>query len=218
MADADRYVPAAGRQFLTRFYDLGLKLTMREEAWRPLMVETAVQAQPSVILDLGCGTGALAIPLAERSGARVVGVDGDPKVLAIASGKPGADRVEWTESLASRLPLADGEVDCLVSSLVFHHLPLTIKREALAEAKRVLRPGGQLLIADWGAPQDALMSAAFFGLQCLDGFTTTGDNRRGQIPELIEEAGFDPVRRLQRIRTVCGTFEVLASASPGNTR
>lgn len=207
----ERYVPAAGIESLTRFYDLGVRLTMRERQWRPRLIQRIVDEDPAVVVDVGCGTGTLTIPLAEETGARVVGVDGDPKILGQARGKSGSARVEWHESLADELPLGDAEADVVVSSLVFHHLPGRLKRAALTEAHRVLRPGGLLLIADWGPPHGPGMRAAFFALQCLDGFENTEDNRRGLLPRLIEEAGFEPSIRTQRLRTVVGSFEVLAS-------
>lgn len=207
----ERYVPAAGIESLTRFYDLGVRLTMRERRWRPRLIQRIVSEEPRVVVDMGCGTGTLTIPLAEETGARVIGVDGDPKILGHARRKSGANRVEWHEGLADDLPLGDAEADVVVSSLVFHHLPRRTKCAALAEAHRVLRPGGLLLIADWGEPHDRAMRAAFFALQCLDGFENTEDNRRGLLPHLIEEAGFEPPTRTQRLRTVVGTFEVLAS-------
>jgi ubiquinone/menaquinone biosynthesis C-methylase UbiE len=211
-----RYVPAAGRAGLTRFYDAGVRLTMRERLWRPMIVEQVVSNGPKVVLDLGCGTGALAIPIAQRlNTARVVGVDGDAEVLDIARSKPGGEAVEWIEGLADEVPLEDATVDSVVTSLVLHHLPLTTKLAALSEARRVLRPDGQLVLADWAKPQDPVMSAAFFGLQLLDGFETTNDNREGMIPRLIVDAGFAEPERLRRIRTVLGTFEVLL-ASPAS--
>jgi ubiquinone/menaquinone biosynthesis C-methylase UbiE len=191
-----------------------MRLTMREARWRPLIVEAVAEAKPKVILDLGCGTGSLTIPIAQKTGARVIGIDGDPVVLARAAAKPGSDRVEWTEAMVDALPLAPGEADFVVSSLVFHHLPLETKRAALAEAHRILKPGGNLIVADWAAPQDPLMSSAFFLLQCLDGFATTSDNRRGMIPGLIAEAGFTAPQRLHIIRTVFGSFEVLSAQRP----
>ena len=152
MSDEPRYVPAAGRAGLTRFYDLGVRLTMRERQWRPLVVDAVADGSPQTVVDVGCGTGALSIPIAERlPKARVVGVDGDPEVLEIAREKPGADGVEWTEGLAGSLPLKDGEADVVVTSLVLHHLPLATKREMLAETHRVLRSGGRLIVADWAA-------------------------------------------------------------------
>lgn len=207
---AERYVPAAGRAGLTRFYDVGVRLTMREHLWRPMIVEQLASNGPRVIVDLGCGTGGLALPLARRlPGARVIGVDGDPQILDIARAKRGADRVEWTHAYADAVPVDDCSVDSVVSSLVLHHLPLAAKRAALAEARRILRPDGQLVVADWAAPQDPVMSLAFRGLQLLDGVETTDDNRQGMIPGLIADAGFTEPLRLRRIRTMLGTFEVL---------
>jgi ubiquinone/menaquinone biosynthesis C-methylase UbiE len=213
--DEPRYVPAAGIDALTGVYDLGIRLTMREKRWRPLIAEHIAAIQPGVVVDVGCGTGTLTIAMAtDLPGARVVGIDGDPKVLDLARAKAGSDRVEWVEGLADELPFGAGEVDAVVTTLVFHHLPLTIKRAALTEARRVLRPGGRLVVADWGKPQDPLMSVAFLALQSLDGFANTGDNRRGMIPQLIEEAGFVGLDLLRRLRTVGGTFEVMAAGQP----
>jgi ubiquinone/menaquinone biosynthesis C-methylase UbiE len=215
VSDEPRYVPAAGIDALTGVYDVGVRLTMREGRWRRLIVDEIATIDPRVVLDVGCGTGTLTIAAAnELREARVVGLDGDRKVLDLARRKEGSERVAWMEGLADELPFGDGEVDALVTTLVFHHLPLGIKRAALTEARRVLRPGGRLVVADWGKPQDPVMSAAFIVLQCLDGFANTSDNRRGLVPQLITEAGFDGLRVLRRLRTVGGTFEVMAAEAP----
>lgn len=207
-----RYVPAAGRAGLTRFYDAGVRLTMRERLWRPLIIDVVAAASPRTVVDVGCGTGALSIPIATRlPSARVVGVDGDPEVLDFARQKPGADAVEWREGHAGTLPLQAGEADVVVTSLVLHHLPLQTKREMLSEARRVLRPGGRLIVADWAAPQDVVASLGFTLLQVLDGFATTNDNRRGLIPQLIIQSGFPEPRLLRRVRTALGTFDVLVT-------
>lgn len=205
-----RYIPAAGRASLTRFYDLGVRLTMRERLWRPMIVEQVVSNGPTLVVDLGCGTGALAIPIAERvPAATVIGIDGDPEVLDLARAKRGGALVDWTHAYVDSLPVEDRSVDSVVTSLVLHHLPLSTKAAALAEARRILRPDGQLIVADWAAPQDPVMSLAFHGLQLLDGTETTDDNRQGLIPQLIADAGFADPLRLRRIRTMLGTFEIL---------
>lgn len=213
MPDDSRYVPASGRAGLTRFYDLGVRLTMRESRWRPLLIDAVAASDPKVVVDVGCGTGTLTIPLASRlPNAQVIGVDGDDEVLGLAQAKAGSDRVDWRKGLADGLPVEDAQADAVVTSLVFHHLPLDTKRRALAEMRRVLRPGGRLFVADWAKPQDPVMSAAFYALQVLDGFATTRDNRQGLIPELIVDAGFSQPSVLRRLRTVMGSFEVLASS------
>ncbi len=145
----------------------------------------------------------------------MVAVDGDPEVLAIAQGKEGAVGVEWKQGLANELPLADGSCDRVAMSLLLHHLDADGKRAALAEAHRVLRPGGSLHIADWGKPQDPLMRAGLFTLAVFDGFDGIRDHAAGRLPLFIEEAGFDTVRRHDRLRTVWGSLELLSAARSG---
>jgi SAM-dependent methyltransferase len=211
--DVGRFVPAAGRSALNRWYDLGIRATMRESDWRPLIVEQIARREPASVVDVGCGTGTLSLALAQRlPNAVVEGVDGDPSILEQAKGKPGAQRVSWREALADSLLYDDKSVDAVACTLVLHHLSPAGKRAALDEMARVLRPGGLLVIGDWGAPHDALMRVAFFGLQCLDGFANTRDHAAGAVPGLIGDAGFERPQRLTRLRTVAGTFEVWCTA------
>ena len=211
--DLGRFVPAAGRSALNRWYDLGVRVTMRESRWRPLIVDEIARRERAAVVDVGCGTGTLTLALAQRlPNAAVEGVDGDPSILEQARKKRGSHHVTWREALADSLPYGDSSVDAVVCTLVLHHLSPAGKRAALAEMARVLKPGGHLVIGDCGTPHDALMRVAFFGLQCLDGFANTRDHAAGAVPGLIEHAGFDRPRRLTRLRTVAGTFEVWSTA------
>ncbi len=207
---AERYVPAAGRRGLTGIYDPVLALTMREGVWRPPLVARVLSAGPSTILDLGCGTGTLAVALA-RSGAAVVGVDGDAGVLERARRKAAAAGVEvdWRAARADAVPLADGAVDAVTCTLLLHHLAPAAKAAALAECFRILAPGGRLHVADWGRPHDPLMRAAFLVLQLIDGFDGTRDHVAGRLPAIVVAAGFAAVRSVDRLRTGWGTLEML---------
>src|SRR4051812_19383289 len=84
-----RYVPAAGRFGLTRMYDPAIALTMRESTWRSrLLGELLAGGQVRSALDVGCGTGTLAVELARRAPqVSVTGIDGDPEILGIAGAK-----------------------------------------------------------------------------------------------------------------------------------
>jgi ArsR family transcriptional regulator len=101
------------------------------------------------VADVGTGTGVLALELA-RLGCRVVAVDHSERMLEAARAKLEAEGVSGVElrlGEASRLPLADGEVDACLAHMVLHYLPSPA--EALAEMARVLRPGGVLVVVDF---------------------------------------------------------------------
>lgn len=210
----DRYVPANGRFLPTSIYDRSIAVTMREGAWRPRLVREVLAGQPGDVLDMGCGTGTLAIAMARAPGnARITGIDGDPEILQLARGKEGSEAIEFVEGLADALPCPDGSFDRVVCSLLLHHLEPEVKRAALAEARRVLRAGGRLHVADFGRSQDPLMRTMFAGLQLLDGISNTADHPAGRLPGMIEAAGFRGVERKLRMRTAWGSFEILAGAA-----
>ncbi len=216
-SDHEHYVTAAGRFGFTGVYDASIALTMREARWRPVVRDRLLATVPAGgrVLDVGAGTGTLAIALAAaRPDVDVTGVDGDPEILALARAKPGAEAVRFELGRAGRLELPDASVDAAVMSLVLHHLAPDGKRRALAESARVLRPGGQLHVADWGRPATPLLRASFFVLQLIDGFEGTRDHADGRLPVFLHEAGFEDVRRYGRLRTIWGTLELLAAAAP----
>jgi len=122
---------------------------LREELFGRDVVPTALLGLlPSewTIGDLGCGTGAL-LPLLAGHVSRVIGVDASTEMLAAARGRvAGLTNVDVREGSLEALPLADASLDAAVLALVLHHVPSPA--EALAEAGRVLKPGGRLLIVD----------------------------------------------------------------------
>ncbi len=134
------------------------------------------------VLDVGCGTGDLAIEVARRVGAagQVAGIDASPEMIARARQKAMRRhltidfRVEPIEALS----FADASFDVVVSSLVFHHLPHTLKQQGLVEIQRVLKPGGRVLLVDFlrSTHRPPFHSALEEGLQ--------------DLPLLLEEAGF----------------------------
>ena len=190
---------------------------MREPRWRPCLADAVLRDLPStgVIADVGSGTGTLAIALAaRRPDLRIIAVDGDHAIQALAQRKPGAHRVQWRYGLADDLALPDSSVDRVVMSLLLHHLEPAAKRRALHEARRILVAGGQLHVADWGRPGDPIMRTAFFALQLIDGFANTRDHAAGRLPDFLTDSGLTAVTSHRRIRTAWGRLELLSATRP----
>jgi ubiquinone/menaquinone biosynthesis C-methylase UbiE len=208
-AGESSYVPALGLDSLTRFYDPVIRLTMREAAFKESLVAQARVAPGHDVVDLGCGTATLTLMLkAAYPAARVVGVDGDPTVLAIARDKvraAGAD-VELREAMAYALPFPPASVDRVVSSLVLHHLADAEKARTFAEVHRVLRAGGELHVADWGKPANALMWLVSLGIRYVDGADRTRANFDGRLPDMMRDAGLVDVAETERWTTAFGTL------------
>lgn len=212
-----RYIPALRFDWLTRFYDPLLRATLKEEKVKRRLVDQVALRPGHRVLDLGCGTATLTMMLAEACPeADVVGLDGDVRVLGLARAKIARAglRIALHEGMAFDPPFPPGSFDRVVSSLVFHHLDTADKRRTLARAFELLRPGGELHIADWGRAGGPLMRIAFLMVQLLDGFRTTSDNVRGRLPALVAEAGFDAVEETHRERTLFGTLSIYRAVRP----
>lgn len=212
-----KFIPALRFDALTRFYDPVVALTTREREFKSRLVEQVALHPGQRVLDVGCGTATLTLML-KRScpDADVVGVDGDPKTLAIAQRKAtaaGLD-IQLREGLSWSLGVPDASFDHVTSSLLFHHLDADGKMRSLESIHRALKPGGQLHLADWGRAHDPFMRAAFLSVQLLDGFATTRDNVRGLLPDYMARAGFDRVEETTRLRTPLGSISLYRAVHP----
>jgi ubiquinone/menaquinone biosynthesis C-methylase UbiE len=214
MSGHRHFVPALGFHALTPLYDRVVGLLLREEALKRRLVEQARIAPGQRVLDLGCGTGTLAI-LTKRLApeAHVIGLDVDPEVLAIAKRKAEAAGVaiEWTLAPADRAPIAAGSLDRVLSTLVLHHLAPDEKARTLANVRRWLRPDGELHVADFGVPDGLLMRAASLVVRLADGDGRVREHLEGRLASRVREAGFAEVRETHRARTPFGTLAYLAA-------
>jgi 2-polyprenyl-3-methyl-5-hydroxy-6-metoxy-1,4-benzoquinol methylase len=213
----DRFIPALRFERLTALFDPVVAFTTREGHFKGRALERAAIRNGERVLDLACGTGTLAIEVAERTpGARVTGVDGDPSILTRARSKAedAGVEVEFDEGMSSDLPYEDEAFDVVLSTLFFHHVSDAAKRRSAEELYRVLRPGGRAVIADFGRPQDPLMRAAFLPVQLLDGFSNTGGHVAGALPGVLAGAGLTAVEVTDRIRTPIGSIEILVARRP----
>lgn len=185
---------------------------MPELEFRNALVRQANVLAGHRVLDFGCGTGTLTLMVeASEPRADVVGVDVDRMVLAIARDKSEINysKISFEQVSPGPLPFPDRSFDRVLSCLVLHHLRHDEKLAALSECRRVLRPGGEIHIADWGRPAGLLLRAGFLLTQLLDGFETTDDNVCGRMPDLIRKAGFDKVAETECFATAFGSLRLL---------
>ncbi len=117
------------------------------DEWCPLVVEAANIQTGHRVIDVACGTGALAITVSERIGPKgtTVGIDINEGMLNIARSK--SSSVEWLKSPAELLPFEDDSFNCVVSQ--FGLMYFENQENAIREMIRVLQPGGSLAVAVW---------------------------------------------------------------------
>ena len=202
------YIPALSFEWLTPLYDLVLKRVMHEETFkRRLIVQAQFDANQRV-LDLGCGTGTLTLMLKRQyPNLDLIGLDGDPKVLEIAREKANraSTLIQWDLGMAYDLPYERYSFDRVVSSLMIHHLTSENKHLAFKEAFRVLKPGGEFHIADFGAPRSLIMKFVVLYMSRLE---EAADNMHGRLPIMLKEAGFIGVEEKGNFSTVFGPLSL----------
>jgi ubiquinone/menaquinone biosynthesis C-methylase UbiE len=172
------------------------------------LIEYASIADGYRILDLGCGTATLTMMVKQKhSGVDVIGFDIDRESLALATHKFSRTSlvIGLVQGTAFQLPFSMDSFDRVLSSLVFHHLMGKNKILAMQEVLRILKPGGELLLADFGKPHNFLMSILSRIVGALE---DTSDNLKGLLPEMMKEAGFSDVAQLNQFSTVFGTLSL----------
>ena len=122
-----------------RYYDLFGRLISfgRDKAIRQRLVSLAAPAPGESVLDVGCGTGTLAIAIKPRvGGGEVNGIDASSEMIEVAkekAAKTGAE-IDFQVALIEAIPFPDASFDFVTSSLMLHHLPDDLKRKGFAES------------------------------------------------------------------------------------
>jgi ubiquinone/menaquinone biosynthesis C-methylase UbiE len=151
-ASGHAFLPAAGWHCLTACYDLLCAVAGLGPRFKARVMDTAAVAERARVLDVGCGTGVLAVLLKRQGGGRtVVAMDIDSHILKLASrnaAKGHAPGIHFLCASAHRIPFQTGFFDGVFSTLAFHHLAPSAKAAAVVEIVRVLRPGGQFFLVD----------------------------------------------------------------------
>jgi ubiquinone/menaquinone biosynthesis C-methylase UbiE len=171
-------------------YDLLVWFVMRgkERAFREKLAQLARLAAGERVLDIGCGTGTLAIAAKQHVGAAgtVCGVDASSEMIARARKKSAkaSSQVEFSEGVVEALPYPDQHFDVVLSTLMLHHLGPKVRRQCASEVRRVLRPGGRWFVVDFeGSARQA------GGI--LSRFHRHGHIKPGDLNALVQEAGFN---------------------------
>ena len=211
MTKENDFIPALGYDRLTSFYDKVIDWTMPEKEFRDKLIHHLNPQEEEQIMEFGFGTGQNIIyALRSELEASYYGLDVDPKVEAIAKKKLQElgilKNVRLELYKGNDFPFPDNVFDKVFSCLVFHQLRTEAKKSAMMEIYRVLKPGGKLLICDWGKPHNYFASLGFYLVQILDGFETTSDNRKGFIPLLLKDIGFKDVQQIDMMNTKIGTL------------
>jgi len=170
------------------FYDITVWLMTlgRERAFRERVLGLARLAPGESVLDVGCGTGTLAIAAKQHvgPGGTVIGIDASPEMLARAERKAaqaGAD-VVFKQAAAQALPFPDAQFDAVLSTVMFHHLPGKAREQCAQEMGRVLKSAGRVLVVDF-APTPREQRGLLYR------FHRHGHTRISDIIAILEAAG-----------------------------
>ena len=214
MKKSPHYIPAFHFHWLTRWYDPIMRRLFPEAALKTALIAQA-RIQPSQeVLDVGCGTGTLTLMIKQiQPDAAVYGFDMDPQILDIARRKAeqAGEIIILQQGTATSLPYPDESFDHVFASLMLHHLTRQDKQQALREAFRVLKPGGELHVADFGKPHDLAMWLISLVMRWAE---EVHDNILGLLPVFIADAGFHPVEETTRYRTVVGAIALYRACKP----
>ncbi|MFV1872475.1 MAG: SAM-dependent methyltransferase [Oleiphilus sp.] len=171
--------------------------------------------QDSHLLDIGCGCGMPAIDIIQERGCWVEGITINPQqqqkanALALKTGL--SQKARFRVGDAAKLPYQDQQFDCTLLLESIHHIG---HQEALDEAWRVLKPGGQILIADGVALKEKVSPE---NKQCLSNtFVAKTLATKAECLEILETTGFTGIETLDLTRAIQPTWRKLAKATEAN--
>jgi len=203
------FVPSLRFHFLTPFYDFLFGILLPEKKLRQTMIDMVEKLNPQNIIELGCSTGGLTLPLAKKfTTVPVYAVDADKKALSILErklNKISQNKITLTHASSSLLPFENKSAHTVIASLLFCNLLPDEKLKTLHEINRILTNEGHLIIMDWGKPKTILSTIGFFILQTVGGRKTTDDLKKGIFTNLLKQNQFI-IQKKESTTTLFGTL------------
>jgi|SRR4029453_4577836 ubiquinone/menaquinone biosynthesis C-methylase UbiE len=200
------FLPAAGHDLFLPLYDPLVSLLGGERARRDLVAQANITPGQR-ILDIGCGTGTLAVML-KRSQAdiEVIGLDPDPKALRRAKTKAtrAGFSLQLDQGFADDLPYAEHSFDRVFSSFMFHHLEGQNREKTLREVLRVLKPGGAFHLLDFAGADHSSHGLRSHLRSLIHSSERLKDNSDVRIVELMGRAGFTNAAKLKEGKMLFG--------------
>ena len=173
---------AAGYDLLLWLVTLGREGRLREKLLDPARLEPGES-----VLDVGCGTGSLAIAAKRHVGVggAVCGIDASAPMIARArrKAKKAGVEIDFQYGVAESLPFSNARFDVVLNTVMLHHLPGKTRQQCVAEMRRVMKKSGRLLVVEFGG-------AAPHGKGPLAHFHSHGQIKPRALAELVSGAGF----------------------------
>jgi ubiquinone/menaquinone biosynthesis C-methylase UbiE len=193
-----KYIPALSFRWLTPIYDALIDGPLSMARMRKDLLAGMGDLSNKKILDVGSGTGTMAVMIKQlHPSADVLGIDGDPQILAIARDKARdlGDGIRFDQGMSFDLPYPNESFDIVLTTCMLHHLTKAEKQNTAQEMYRVLRPGGQLFGADFVEPRSSFGKAI---RPITRHFERVAENLDGFLPVMFEKAGFRNYREGSR--------------------
>jgi ubiquinone/menaquinone biosynthesis C-methylase UbiE len=198
------FLPAAGHDLFLPLYDPLISLLGGDRARRDLVVQANITSGQH-ILDIGCGTGTLAVMLKQsHPDVEVVGLDPDPKALRRAKTKArrAGLSLRFDQGFADELPYAEVSFDRVFSSFMFHHLEGENRERTLSEVARVLKPEGSFHLLDFTGHHEH--TSPGFLKRLVNSHAQLKDNSDAHILESMRRAGFSNAEKLKEGHMLLG--------------
>ncbi len=206
------YLPAAGHDWSLPFYDPIVKLLGGDKARRVLIDQAGLQAGHRV-LDIGCGTGSLAVAIKQQHpDVAIVGIDPDAKALGRARRKAtrAGVTIQFDQGFGDELPYPEASFDRVISSFMFHHLPAEERVKTLRAIRRVLKPAGRFHMVDFERPESG---AHGFLARLFHSSERMKDNSESRVLSLMHEAGFADPRKVGERAMLSGQIAYFQAAA-----